>query len=219
MAVVIVTIAIRKGDVESTPEMKQWFLDRTKRHIDLVQKYAAKIEAAFPYKYFGLVKQADNHDLSKYQEPERIPYEFISWDYRCKEFGKTPFKINNEMRERMNSATCHHCKSNRHHPEFHDASATTGIINREDRDAKPEKLIDGTGMTHIDLAEMVADHLAVAEEKGTNVLDWEKKNVNVRWKFTPEQVEEIYTIIDGVTVDKELSSALGLSRFSRLGHF
>ena len=35
-------------------------------------------------------------------------------------------------------------------------------------------------------------------EKGTNPKDWANKNVNVRWKFTPEQENLIYKLIEQV---------------------
>jgi hypothetical protein len=207
-----------EGEVmEATPEMLAWFEERTRQHIERVKKYADKIERRWIYRYFGLMKQTENHDLSKYQEPERSPYVFITWQYKCKESGK-PFKISQEIQDSMNSATCHHVLHNRHHPEFH-STETVDLISREDRDKPSGKLIDATLMPLLDLAEMCADWMSIAEERGTSVKEWADKNVNTRWKFNPEQVERIYEIISEIKVDNELYSALGLSRFSRLGHF
>lgn len=36
----------------------------------------------------------------------------------------------------------------------------------------------------------------MGEEKGNTVRSWADKNVNVRWKFTEDQVNLIYELID-----------------------
>lgn len=45
-------------------------------------------------------------------------------------------------------------------------------------------MIDGTKMWEVDIAEMIADWLAMSEEKNSDPYEWAKKNINVRWKFT-----------------------------------
>ncbi len=75
-------------DMKYTPEMEEWFNKRTKYHIDLVQKYASKIEQLDP-KFKGLSKRAEKHDASKYKNIEKIPYIFISWSYHLKDIGKS----------------------------------------------------------------------------------------------------------------------------------
>jgi hypothetical protein len=171
-----------------TQEMEDWFNKRTARHISLVKKYAKILEPIVP----GVVHQAELHDASKYEDLEKIPYIFISWDYHMKDLGE-PFTVPKDIKERMTDATLHHVQNNRHHPEFFDK---TGRINRDDRDKPPTKIVDGTAMTDVDIAEMVADWLAMAEEKGTSTLEWADKNINVRWKFTDDQVNLIYALID-----------------------
>ena len=66
------------------------------------------------------------------------------------------------------------------------------------RDKPPEEMIDATKMPDLDIAEMVADWCAVSEERGNTPKSWADKNVNVRWKFTDEQSDLIYEIIDAV---------------------
>lgn len=95
----------------------------------------------------------------------------------------------------MNSASEHHVHSNRHHPEFYD---DTGKINREDRDKKPDKIVDATKMEDLDIAEMISDWLAMSEERGNKCIDWADKNVNIRWKFTDKQKDLIYKLIKGI---------------------
>ena len=180
---------------EPTQAMLNWFESRTKRHIELVQKYAKKIEEFDP-EYKGLIAQAEKHDDSKWKDPERPPYVFISWQYHCKDTGEK-FKTPDELKDLMSQATEHHVKNNRHHPEFH-TKIDGGLINREDRDKPPKEIVDATTMPSLDLAEMVADWLAMSEEKGTKVQDWADKNINIRWQFTAEQVKEIQNLLDGI---------------------
>lgn len=184
--------SLAEAEVVPTQEMIDWFEERTRKHIERVQKMAKRLEEADP-SLKGLVEQTADHDASKFEEPERLPYIFISWQYRCKDLG-IDFTPPAQIKEWMSKATEHHVKSNRHHPEFH-CSDEVGLINREDRDKPPSKLIDGSKMSRIDVAEMVADWLGMAEEKGTKAKDWADKNVNVRWSFSDEQVADIYRLI------------------------
>lgn len=177
------------NESDYTPEMEEWFKERTKRHIGLVQKYAKMIEDG-DSKFAGLAERAEAHDASKFEDPEYEPYVFVSWKYKCKDDGK-PFEFD-DMKDAMNDATLHHVKTNRHHPEFYDDKSE---INTTDRDKSPSKMVDATAMTDMDIGEMVADWLAMSEEKGTSPIEWADKNVNVRWEFTPEQKKLIYDLI------------------------
>jgi len=49
---------------------------------------------------------------------------------------------------------------------------------------------------------MVADWLAMSDEKKTDVFDWAEKNINKRWKFTKEQVQLINDLIGNVVIEK-----------------
>jgi hypothetical protein len=65
--------------------METWFVKRTTNHIKNVQKYCRKIEDYDPIRFKGLVKQAKRHDAIKFREPERTPYIFTTWIYKCKQ--------------------------------------------------------------------------------------------------------------------------------------
>jgi hypothetical protein len=175
-------------------EMKNFFDKRTAKHINLVQKYAKKIADTNP-KFSKIIEQASKHDSSKYEEPEYTPYLYITWDYKCKDEGKD-FKIPDEIND--NDATIHHIKHNRHHPEFHDEESGDDSINRNDRDATPEKATDASKMTDIDIAEMVADWCAMSEEKGNSPKSWADKNINNRWNFSDKQSDLIYKLINDI---------------------
>jgi len=183
-----------------TDEMKDWFEQRTKKHIGRVQKYAKKIED-YDKRYEGLSKQTEEHDKSKLEDDvEKIPYIFISWDYHCKDLGKD-YTMPDGVKDKCNEATLHHVKVNKHHPECW--AGDTANINTKDRDAVPDQLVDATKMPDIYVAEMMADWLAMSEEKGSSVKDWADKNVNKRWKFTDEQKDIIYNLINAIPVETE----------------
>jgi hypothetical protein len=176
-------------------EMLDFFKKRTNLHIDLVRKYCQKISDYDKERFGELVERGKVHDDSKFKDPEKEPYIYITWQYKCKDDGEK-FEISEDMKEKMNAATNHHVCKNKHHPEFY-CGEKIGLINREDRD-EPRKLIDATNMPDLSLAEMVADWCAMSEEKKSNPKDWADKNVNIRWKFTDEQKDLIYELIDEV---------------------
>ncbi|MEK6832556.1 MAG: DUF5662 family protein [Nanoarchaeota archaeon] len=187
---------IAESRPENYDEMKGWFEKRTKKHIELVQKYCKEIEKYNPEKFKGLIDKGKSHDESKFKDPEIEPYIYIAWDYKCKD-DKVKFDIPKEIKEKMNQATEHHVKNNDHHPEKH-TNQKNNLINRENRDKPPEELIDATKMKDLDIAEMVADWLAMSEEKNSQPKSWADKNVNIRWKFTDKQKDLIYQLIDDI---------------------
>lgn len=54
----------------------------------------------------------------------------------------------------------------------------------------------------------------MGREKGTSPKDWADKNVGPRWKFTPEQVKEIYGLIE-LVMNKPLGKVMGMGRFMK----
>lgn len=181
---------------EEIQKMKEFFEERTEKHIKRVKKYADKIFHYDPARFDDLPDQVKDHDQSKYEDPEIDPYIYITWQYKCKDEGKD-FELPDGMEERMNKATEHHVKSNRHHPEFH-CEKEVDLINRGDRDKPPKEIIDATKMNDTDVAEMCSDWFAMAEEKGTDPKDWADKNVGVRWKFSDRHEKIIYELIENV---------------------
>lgn len=177
-----------------TEEMKEWFLKRTKTHIENVQKYAGLVEKAFPEYAKGLSKNAMKHDANKFKEPSLTPYIHITWKYKMQDDGK---EYNIPKNIDTNKATEFHVKTNDHHPEFW--SDQTDVINKEDRD-KPKVLVDGTKMSNRAIAEMCSDWMAMSFERGGEPQDWAKTNINVRWKFSKEQEKMIYEILNKVWV-------------------
>lgn len=194
--------SLRRLSASITEEMRDFFKERTNKHIGLVQKYCEEIEKSNPEKFRGLVERGEVHDQSKFEEPEKTPYVFITWKHKKNDDGEE-FQIPSDIND--NSATEHHVKSNRHHPEYYDEGAK---INEKDRDKPSEKTVDATKMSDLDIAEMVADWLAMGEERGNTARSWADKNVNKRWRFTDNQKDLIYSIIDKIEPRhrKQLSS-------------
>lgn len=173
-----------------TDEMIDWFNERTNRHIDLVKEYCKKLEV-MDKKYVGLAEIGKNHDASKFVDPERIPYIYITWKYKCEDDNKE-FDVPEDIKKKMTEATEHHVKNNMHHPEFY--CDDKDVINSKDRD-KPKKLIDCTKMPELSIAEMVCDWLAMSQEKGTDPNKWADDNINKRWKFNGKQEKLIRDLI------------------------
>ena len=161
--------------------MIDWFEERTNKHISLVKKYCEKIDAYDHKRFNGIVKRGEEHDASKFKEPERTPYILISWRYKCKHEGK---KFDFPKSDTETNAWLHHAKQNRHHPEFFDA--------------KKDGLIDGSKMTDLDIGEMISDWCAMGEELGNSPKEWADKNIGKRWTFTDDQKKTIYELIKAV---------------------
>ena len=172
-------------------EMRNHFASRTRNHIDLVRYFCTKI-AALDSRFANL--SGSTHDASKYEEPELTPYIYISWQYKLKDAG-LDYKMPDVIQGMMNKATEHHIKNNSHHPEYH-FDGKIDLINRNDRDKIPDKIIDATSMDYLSIGEMVADWCAMSKEKSGNPIDWAYKNINKRWKFTDTQVDLIYYLIN-----------------------
>jgi len=189
-------IRLAKDKPEDWDKMLDWFEKRTKKHIERVQKYCKKIEDYDKDRFGGLVDRGEVHDQSKYESPERDSYVYITWKHKCEDDG-VDFEPPEDIDDKMDKATHHHVKHNKHHPEA-SCDKEVNLINREDRDKPPEEMIDATKMTDLDIAEMAADWMAMSEEKGGKPQDWADKNVNVRWRFTDKQKDLIYELLDEV---------------------
>jgi len=180
-----------------TQEMRDWFDERTMKHINLVQKHAKNIADNFT-QFKELVEITKKHDESKLKDPEKTPYIFISWNYHCKDIGQK-YDMPSEWLDKSHEATLHHVKHNKHHAEYYDDNSD---INKNNRDSKPENMVDATSMPDIYVAEMCADWIAMGEEKGNTAKEWADKNVNIRWKFTDKQTKMIYDIISKCDIEE-----------------
>ena len=159
------------------------FRDRTRKHIDLVNKYAMKIGKHFPM-----------HDCDKLDEL----FEDYSLMKKKTTFGGTnlgdnPDGLTAEEQERLNKATATHITTNQHHAEYW--AKEKDEIKSFDR-FNPPKGLHCEDMTEEALDEMCADWSAMSEEFGNTPQEWMAKTVPTRWIFTDEQVEYIKNRLD-----------------------
>jgi hypothetical protein len=190
--------------MEITYEMNQFFLMRTFAHIDRVEKYSKRILAL----HTQLVDSEDfindftRHDFSKFEDVEREPYTHLTWKYRT---AKTdyPYIPSKEMEDRIFRATWHHMTMNKHHPECWDPKANPEALNSKDRDKPSGVMVDATRMPFTYIASMVADWLAMSEEKSSDINEWVANNVSVRWEFNSHQEVLIKYLVENVKVDSK----------------
>jgi len=101
--------------------------------------------------------RAEVHDESKLHSPEKEVFDEFTPKLKTLEFGSNEYQA---TLEKMGEGLKHHYSKNPHHPENH------------------EKGIDG--MAIWDLVEMLADWVAAASAKNTNIdLDYLQKRFNI----------------------------------------
>ena len=180
-------------------EMKQYFINRTNKHINLVKKYSNKILNSYLISFINIsdfIEETKCHDYLKFQEPELIPYIKLTWKHKLDNYKgyKRPGTISNKESD---AATVDHIKRSKHHPEYW-TNQTDNLINPNDRDKPPEEIVDSTKMPLTYVACMVADWCAMAEELKNSPIDWADRNINVRWKFSDEQRNFIYILLEEI---------------------
>jgi len=201
MNIIKIKEIVKKRIESQDAEMKEHFDKRTHHHIGLVNKYLIKIASLCLPEIDNDLLLSDSHDASKFEDPEYTPYLHINWKYKLKDEGKT-YNPPKEVDRAMRIASFHHVTHNPHHPEYWDKSWTLEKdSDKKDRDAPSKDKVDATKMPPTYIAQMIADWTGMDEEKSKNktgpysAKNWADKNVNIRWKFTPQQVELIYRII------------------------
>jgi len=188
--------------------MKDFFKERTLKHISLVKKYLNRLNKHYSYDF-----KEEDHDKSKFEDPEYEPYLYITWKHKSDNENED-YEIPDEWKDRCHEATFHHVKTNKHHPEYWDSTLTENPINKEDRDKPSDKVVDATKMPKKYILEMVADWCAMSEEKGNTPKEWADKNMGVRWEFSPEQKDLIYEAIDLIWDEKKMAGVKSIIKFS-----
>lgn len=183
---------------QTSDKLIDWYIDRTDKHIHLVQKYCNRAADLDNYFKTFLLERAEIHDGSKYTNPEFLPYVWVNLKYRCKsdeEFQS--YEPPEDFETLSHYATYLHVVTNSHHPEYHsDNKNISDILNRTERDKPPKSIVDARTMPLLDVAEMVCDWMAVSEERGSSAKDWADKNIDIRWRFSHTQKTLIYGLID-----------------------
>ena len=110
-----------------------------RNHIRLVQFWMEKFSRQ-------IVSRSKWHDKSKLEEPEKPIFDEFTPRLKELEFGSDEYKA---ALTDMGEGLKHHYRVNRHHPEHYE----NGV----------------SGMTLVDIVEMVSDWMAVAQSKETYV--------------------------------------------------
>ncbi len=174
------TIAKRAGVTtfkKPTNEMVDFFKKRTLEHINRVAKFMKMLKGFHNFSTKELKERARSHDEDKYTDTDLIlPYIWVTEYHRI---NNKEGSVSDELQEQYdlaNTAMGKHVEKNPHHPEAH---------------SSPKN------MTDLDLAEMVCDWSAMAEELGEgSPRGWADKNIGSKWKFSKKQEKFIYNVID-----------------------
>lgn len=173
--------------IEPTPDMLEFFERRTREHIERVRNCLA-LMAKLSEHGAELLQRGEVHDASKFGPRERIPYVWLTEQYRRRKAGEQ-FEYPPGIAGLVQSAVEHHLTSNRHHPEFH---------------------LDPNDMTEVDLMEMVCDWTAMAQEfgqDGGSARSWADKTVGKRVPFDAEKQRFIYETI--AELDRQIAANVG----------
>ena len=156
---------------EEIKQIKEKFIERTKKHIELVNKYANKVGYEFP-----------DHDASKLD---------LLLDAYC--YYVVPKEERSEEEQlALDMATLLHIKNASHHPEYWTSTPLEGFTRQN---YTPNGVIDATEMDNESIVQMVADWNAMSEEKGNSPMEWFNKVNGKRWLFTTEQQRLIRNLI------------------------
>lgn len=185
---------------EITEQMINYFRRRTNMHIKAVQTFAERILKNKEIMKFinreEFINDIKNHDQSKFEEPEFLPYVKLTWQHKMDKFSgyKKPGTIQDKDIDAM---TVHHIVQNAHHPEYW-SDQRDNLINKNDRDKPSKTIVNATKMPLTYVASMTADWMAMSKELNNSPYDWIKKNIGIRWNFNENQIKFIYLILDNI---------------------
>lgn len=152
--------------------LEQQFIERTKKHIELVNYFASKLGKQYP-----------NHDSSK------LTLLLSGYKY----FMIPREQLTAEQTEALDLVTLSHIKNAPHHPEYWTNTDLTGFTRSN---CCPNGPIDATQMPQECLEEMICDWMSVGTEMGNNIEDWYNKTVGNRWIFTKQQQDFMLATIE-----------------------
>jgi hypothetical protein len=161
---------------QPTAAMIEFYERRTIAHIGRVRSCLCVMAEITNYGP-ELLTRAEEHDASKFEPEERIPYIWLTEFHRCRRNGEF-FHYPEGIAEQIELAVQHHMSVNRHHPEYHQ--------NPDD-------------MSEVDLIEMICDWTAMAQEfeqNGGSARGWADKVIGTRVHFGPRHRQFVYSMIE-----------------------
>ena len=158
-------------NVLPSDEIKQKFIERTKKHIDSVNYFAQKLGLSFP-----------DHDRSKLTE---------LLDGYC--FYCVPKdELTQDEKDVLDIVTYVHITQTPHHPEYWTDDSISGFTRDN---PTPNGPIDVSDMPEEALVEMACDWCACSKEFGNSPFEWLQKVNGTRWIFSLEQVKLLRNIL------------------------
>ena len=79
----------QKKDKTLTPEMLDFFVQRTEKHRQRVKDNIIKIAKKFDLDLVKAKEIGDAHDMSKYSNEEMVPYIYLTWWHKCNDNGES----------------------------------------------------------------------------------------------------------------------------------
>lgn len=190
----IISGEIIPSDENLVREILQWYLERTKSHIEGVQAFGRKAlqfvkdDRVLTDKLELLI---ENHDSDKLEDGEFIAHyaPYIVKRY-CNTGLQDRFELKEDYKKKWDEEyVVQHCLQNGHHPECWDSSYGYG---------ENHPPYDATNMPEEYLAEMCCDWCAVGLEQGNSAMDWFKKVSKERFIFTEFQKNFIENLIRAI---------------------
>jgi hypothetical protein len=161
---------------QPTAAMIEFYERRTIAHIGRVRS-CLRVMAEITHYGSELLTRAKEHDASKFEPEERIPYIWLTEFHRCRRNGEF-FNYPEGIAEQIELAVQHHMSVNRHHPEYHES---------------PDD------MSEVDLIEMICDWTAMAQEfdqNGGSARGWADKVIGTRVHFGQRHRQFVYSMIE-----------------------
>lgn len=160
-----------------TKEMRENFEAYLRKHISLVASFAQALfeTGMIDRDLFEFIR--DNHDRSKFEEPEYTPYVKRKWFER--EGDQEKYR---QMGDDVKQAIVHHVTTNAHHPE---------CWSDDYEGFETDQPCHIEGMPEQYVVEMVCDWNAMGVERGNTAREWYDKCRNTRWFFDPRTEELI----------------------------
>jgi hypothetical protein len=165
--------------------VKELPTDRLQKHIDRVNKYAAKLGKSFP-----------DHDrdkkgtlLGSLGDPNGLAHKTDSAE--------------------LDKLTRNHISKNPHHPEYWSNVDLTKFSRQNPTVCKVGEMSDDAIM------EMCCDWCAMSEEFGNTPFEWLDTVLNKRWTFTPTTLDKIYKYLNILWNTKSESKIKQLIREAR----
>jgi hypothetical protein len=157
-------------NLQITDDMYNHFEKRTRKHIELVNKYATILYNAHIYDLpFYFLDEIVKHDKSKFYSDIYLGYVWINAHYNL------GMKYPSKEIELLAKVSCEkHYKAEDHHPEHFG---------------------DCNDMTISNITEMIADWSAMSEELGTSLIDWYNKIASKKYNFNEENTNIIKNLI------------------------